>query len=62
LFCYIRNAREIYLEDLEQMAVDRTRAERCSAAKKVLEAVRYMLILLRLQDVLSSPDPLLQKR
>ena len=31
---------QIDVEDLEQMAADATRAERCSAAKKVLEAVR----------------------
>ena len=43
---------QIDVEDLEQMAADESRAERCSAAKKVLEAVRdtarrcqsYMLI------------------
>ena len=31
---------QIDVEDLEQMATDASRAERCSAAKKVLEAVR----------------------
>ena len=31
---------QIGVKDLEQMAADTTRAERCSAAKKVLEAVR----------------------
>ncbi len=31
---------QINVEDLEQMAADTSRAERCSAAKKVLEAVR----------------------
>jgi hypothetical protein len=31
---------QINVEDLEQMAVDTTRAERCSAAKKVLDALR----------------------
>jgi hypothetical protein len=31
---------QIDVEDLEQMAADTTRAERCSAAKKVLDAVR----------------------
>ena len=31
---------QIDIEDLEEMAADTTRAERCSAAKKVLEAVR----------------------
>jgi len=31
---------QINVEDLEKMATDTTRPERCSAAKKVLEAVR----------------------
>ena len=31
---------QIDVDDLEQMAADVTRVERCSAAKKVLEAVR----------------------
>ena len=31
---------QIDVEDLVQMAADATKAERCSAAKKVLEAVR----------------------
>ena len=31
---------QINVKDLEQMAADISRAERCSAAKKVLEAVR----------------------
>jgi len=31
---------QIDVEDLEEMAADTTRAERCSAAKKVLEALR----------------------
>ncbi len=31
---------QINVGDLEQMAADTSRAERCSAAKKVLEAVR----------------------
>ena len=42
----------IDVEDLEQMAGDTTRAERCSAAKKVLEAVRDSPDLLRRQDAL----------
>ena len=42
----------IDVEDLEQMAGDTTRAERCSAAKKVLEAVRDSPDLLRWQDAL----------
>ena len=53
---------QIDVEDLELMAVDTTRAERCSAAKKVLEAVKDAPDLSRQQDVLPSPDPLLQKR
>ncbi len=32
--------RLIGVDDLEKMAADTTRAERCSAAKKVLEAVK----------------------
>jgi hypothetical protein len=31
---------QINVEDLERMATDATRAERCSATKNVLEAVR----------------------
>ena len=31
---------QINVEDLERMATDATRAERCSAAKKVLDALR----------------------
>jgi len=31
---------QIDVKDLEQMAADATRVERCSAAKKVLEALR----------------------
>jgi len=31
---------QINVEDLEKMAADESRPERCSAAKKVLEAVR----------------------
>jgi len=30
---------QINVEDLERMAADASRAERCSAAKKVLEAI-----------------------
>jgi hypothetical protein len=44
------------------MAVDTTRAERCSAAKKVLEAVKDLPDLPRWQDALPISDPLLQKR
>jgi len=31
---------QIDMEDLEQMVADESRAERCSAAKKVLDALR----------------------
>ena len=47
---------QINVEDLEQMAVDTTRAERCSAAKKVLEAVRDSPDLPRRQETLSVPN------
>ena len=33
---------QIGVEDLEQMAADESRAERCSAARKVLDAVRNL--------------------
>jgi hypothetical protein len=49
---------QIDVDDLEQMAADESRAERCSAAKKVLEAVRDSPDLSRQRDAL----PLLQKR
>jgi hypothetical protein len=41
------------------MAADESLVERCSAAKKVLEAVRDSPALPRQQDALSIPDPLL---
>ncbi|MCX6680260.1 MAG: hypothetical protein NTX42_07850 [Methanothrix sp.] len=47
---------------MEQMAADTTRAKRCSAAKKVLEAVRDSPDLPRRQDALPTSDLLLQKR
>ena len=53
---------QIDVDDLEQMAADTTRAERCSAAKKVLEAVRDSPDLPRQQDALPTSDPLLQNR
>jgi hypothetical protein len=40
---------QIDVEDLEQMAADTTRDERCSAAKNVLDAIRNSPDLLRLQ-------------
>jgi len=53
---------QIDVEDLEHMAADTSRAERCSAAKKVLEAVKDSPDLPRLQDALPILDPPLQKR
>jgi len=53
---------QINVEDLEQMAADTTRAERCSAAKKVLDAVRDSPDLPRQQDAFPISDTLLQKR
>ena len=53
---------QIDVDDREQMAADESRAERCSAAKKVLEAVRDSPDLLRRQEALPISDPLLQKR
>ncbi len=53
---------QINVEDLAEMAADESRAERCSAAKKVLEAVRDLLDLPRQQDVLPTSDLLLQTR
>ena len=52
---------QINVEDLEEMAADTTRPERCSAAKKVLVAVRDSPDLPCPSESLSSPDPLLQK-
>jgi len=52
---------QIDVEDLEQMAADTTRPERCSAAKKVLVAVRDSPDLPCPLEGLSSPDPRLQK-
>jgi hypothetical protein len=53
---------QINVEDLEHMAADTSRAERCSAAKKVLEALRDLPILPRQQPALPISDLLLQKR
>ena len=52
----------IGVEDLEQMAADATRAERCSAAKKVLVCVRDSPDIPRQHDALPISDTLLQKR
>ena len=53
---------QIDVEDLEEMAADESRAERCSAAKKVLKAVRDSPDLPSWQGVLPISDLLLQKR
>lgn len=53
---------QIDVEDLKAMAADDSRAERCSAARKVLEAVRDSPALPSQQDALPIPDPLLQRR
>jgi len=53
---------QIDIKDLVQMAADESRPERCSAAKKVLEAVKDSPDLPRRQDALPISDPLLQKR
>jgi hypothetical protein len=45
---------QIDVEDLEQMAADATRVERCSAAKKVLEAVRDSPDFLRQEALMAS--------
>jgi hypothetical protein len=50
---------QINVEDLEQMSTDPSKAERCSAAKKVLEAIRDSLDIPR-QESPSSPDTPLQ--
>jgi hypothetical protein len=52
---------QIDIEDLEQMAADASRAERCSAAKKVLEAIRDSPDP-SIRESLSSPDTSLQTR
>ena len=51
---------QIDVEDLVEMAADTTRPERCSAAKKVLVAVRDSPDLPCPSEGLSPPDPLLQ--
>ena len=53
---------QINVEDLEQMAADTTRAERCSAAKKVLVCVRDLPDLPRQQPAHLISGPLLQNR
>jgi hypothetical protein len=53
---------QINVEDLEQMSIDPSKAERCSAAKKVLEAIIDSSDLSHRQKSLSSPDTSLQTR
>ncbi|HUS75775.1 MAG TPA: hypothetical protein VMY43_07180 [Methanothrix sp.] len=52
---------QIDVEDLEEMAADESRPERCSVAKKVPEAVRDSPDLPR-QDSPPISDPQIQKR
>ena len=53
---------QIDVEDLEQMAADTTRSERCSAEKKVLVAVRDSPDLPCPSEGLLPSDPLLKRR
>ena len=53
---------QIDVKDLERMAADASRAERCSAAKKVLEAARDSPDLPRQQPAHLISGPLLQSR
>ena len=50
----------INVEDLEKMAADASKAERCSAAKKVLKAIRDLPDFPCRQESLSLPDTPLQ--
>ena len=52
---------QINVNDLEKMVLDVSRAERCSAAKKVLEAIRDSPDP-SIRESLSSPDTSLQTR
>jgi hypothetical protein len=47
---------QIDVKDLEQMAADATRVERCSAAKKVLEALRDVPDLVRPEALRDSHE------
>ena len=47
---------QIDVKDLEQMAADATRVERCSAAKKVLEALRDAPDLVRPEALRDSHE------
>jgi len=51
----------IDVEDLAKMAADESTAERCSAAKKVLVAVRDSPDLPDRQEAVSTPKPLFQR-
>lgn len=51
----------IDVEDLAKMAADESTAERCSAAKKVLEAVRDSPDLPDQREAVSIPKPLFSK-
>ena len=51
----------IDVEDLAKMAADKSTAERCSAAKKVLEAVRDSADLPDQREAVSIPKPLFSK-
>jgi len=51
----------IDVEDLAKMAADESTAERCSAAKKVLEAVRDSADLPDRREAVSTPKPLFQR-
>jgi len=51
----------IDVEDLAKMAADKSTAERCSAAKKVLEAVRDSPDLPDRREAVSTPKLLFQR-
>jgi len=53
---------QIDVEDLAEMAADESRAERCSAAKKVLESVRDSPDLPSQRAAVSIPNLLPQSR
>ena len=50
---------QIDVEDLVQMAADATKVERCSAAQKVLEAVRDSPDFLRREALLANREELI---
>ena len=52
---------QIDVEDLEEMAADTTMAERASAARKVLEAIRDSPEIQRREKDPQAPAPLLQR-